>query len=129
MSCHSSTAEDHRDIEVVDQGGRRLVRRRLPEGVSGLAEFHALVADHLDEDLDLAHVVVGIETDRGPWVQALIAAGYLVYAINPLQVARYRQRHTISGAKSDPADAHTLAELVRLDRDHHRWRRCRFTDR
>jgi transposase len=64
--------------------------------------------------------VVGIETDRGPWVQALIAAGYVVYAINPLQVARYRERHATSGAKSDPGDAHVLAEVVRLDRAHHR---------
>ena len=64
--------------------------------------------------------MVGIETERGPWVQALLAAGYMVYAINPLQVARYRERHSTSGAKSDPADAHLLAEIVRLDRAHHR---------
>jgi transposase len=61
-------------------------------------------------------VGVGIETDRGPWVAALIAAGYQVYAINPLQVARYRERHSVSGAKSDTADAHTLADMVRTDR-------------
>ena len=65
-------------------------------------------------------MLVGIETDRGPWVQALIAAGYTVYAINPLQAARYRERHGTSGAKSDPGDAHVLAEIVRLDRAHHR---------
>ena len=65
-------------------------------------------------------MVVGIETDRGPWVQALVAAGYTVFAVNPLQVARYRERHAVSGAKSDPGDAHVLAELVRLDRAHHR---------
>ena len=61
-------------------------------------------------------MVVGIETDRGPWVQALIAAGYQVYAINPLQVARYRERHSVSGAKSDTGDAHVLADMVRTDR-------------
>ena len=61
-------------------------------------------------------MVVGIETDRGPWVQALIAAGYQVYAINPLQVARYRERHGVSGAKSDTGDAHVLADMVRTDR-------------
>ena len=72
------------------------------------------------EDDEPDEVLVGIETDRGPWVQALIAAGYTVYAINPLQVARYRERHGVSGAKSDPGDAHVLAELVRLDRAHHR---------
>ena len=65
-------------------------------------------------------MLVGIETDRGPWVQALLAAGYVVFAINPLQVARYRERHSPSGAKSDAADAHLLAEIVRLDRAHHR---------
>ena len=60
--------------------------------------------------------MVGIETDRGPWVQALIAAGYQIYAINPLQVARYRERHGVSGAKSDTGDAHVLADMVRTDR-------------
>jgi hypothetical protein len=113
-------AEDHHDVEIVNATGARLARRRLPEGVAGLAGLHALIADHLGPDQDAAQVVIGIETDRGPWVQALLAAGYLVYAINPLQSARYRERHSVSGAKSDPGDAHVLAELVRLDRAHHR---------
>ena len=113
-------AEAHHDIEILDADGRRLARRRLPEGVDGLAALHALVADHRAEEAEADQVVVGIETDRGPWVQALIAAGYIVYAINPLQAARYRERHATSGAKSDPGDAHVLAELVRLDRAHHR---------
>ena len=113
-------AEAHHDVEIVDETGLRLAKRRLPEGVTGLAGLHELIADHLPEDADPEQVVVGIETDRGPWVQALIAAGYTLYAVNPLQVARYRERHGVSGAKSDPGDAHTLAELVRLDRAHHR---------
>jgi transposase len=99
-----------------------LVRRRLPEGVAvaGLAQLHALIADQLGEDGEPGSVLVGIETDRGPWVQALIATGYAVYAINPMQVSRYRERHAASGAKSDPGDAHVLAEIVRIDRSHHR---------
>lgn len=75
-------------------------------------------------DLDPAHaagrVRIGIESDRGTWVQALRSAGYRVFAINPMSVARYRERHSISGAKSDPGDAHVLAEIVRLDHTHHR---------
>jgi transposase len=113
-------AEAHHDVEVVDETGTVLARRRLPEGVVGVGVLHGLIGDHLGDDDVPGQVVVGIETDRGPWVQALIAAGYTVYAVNPLQVARYRERHATGGAKSDPGDAHVLAELVRLDRAHHR---------
>ena len=109
-------AEDHHDVELVNDQGQVLARRRLPEGVEGIAGLHALVADHLSEDWAemepeqvQALVKVGIETDRGPWVAALVAAGYGVFAINPLSVARYRERHSTSGAKSDAADAHVLA--------------------
>jgi transposase len=104
------------DVEVQDEAGRRLGRARLAEGVAGIARLHELIAEQLGEDEGPGQVVVGIETGRGPWVAALIAAGYQVYAINPLQVARYRERHSVSGAKSDTADAHTLADMVRTDR-------------
>jgi transposase len=120
-------AEDHHDIELADDDGRLLTRRRLPAGIEGIAGLHALVAEHLGEDGDelepdqlQAMVKVRIETDRGPWVAVLVAAGYEVFAINPMSVARYRKRHSTSGAKSDAADAHLLAEIVRLDRGHHR---------
>lgn len=109
-------AEDHHDVELQDESGRRLARARLPEGVAGVARLHALIGEHLAEDADPGEVAIGIETDRGPWVQALVAAGYIVYAINPRQVARYRERQSNSGAKSDAADAHTLADMVRTDR-------------
>jgi transposase len=113
-------AEDHHDVEVVDEAGRRLARKRFPEGVAGFAGLHALIADHVPETAEPNDVVIGLETDRGPWVTALIAAGYQVFAINPMQVARYRERYSTSGAKSDRGDAHVLAEIVRLDRAHHR---------
>ena len=108
-------AETHHDVELMDATGRRLVKARLPEGVAGMARLHAMIAEALGEDAEEAEVLVGIETERGPWVAALVAAGYTVYAINPLQVARYRERHSVSGAKSDAADAHTLADMVRTD--------------
>jgi Transposase/Transposase IS116/IS110/IS902 family len=113
-------AEDHHDVELVDEAGRRLDKARLPEGVEGIRRLHELAAAHLPADAEPDQVVVGIETDRGPWVQALLAAGYQVYAINPMQAARYRERHSTSGAKSDRGDARVLAELVRLDRHAHR---------
>jgi transposase len=105
-------AEEH-DVELQDHTGMLLAKARLDDGVQGVTKLHELVARHRDS-VD-SEVLVGIETDRGPWVQALIAAGYRVYAINPLQVARYRERRTVSGAKSDAGDAHTLADMVRTD--------------
>ena len=120
-------AEEHHDIEVQDESGTVLAKKRLPEGLVGMVAFHELLGRHVPAgwaDLDPAEaagkVVVGIETDRGPWVAALVAAGYRVFAINPTSAARYRQRHSMSGAKSDSTDAHLLAEIVRVDRAHHR---------
>nr|WP_275262995.1 IS110 family transposase [Mycolicibacterium chubuense] len=110
-------AEDHHDIHLMDADGTKLASRRLPEGLAGIRGFHEMVASYADEP---AQVVIGIETDRGLWVEALAAAGYEVFAVNPLAVARYRDRHQVSGAKSDAADAKLLADLVRTDRHNHR---------
>jgi hypothetical protein len=108
-------AEDHHDIEVMDEAGRVLAKRRLPEGVAGMARLHELIGEHLGEDGGDPEVAVGIETGRGPWVAAMIAAGYVVYPVNPLQASRYRERHGVSGAKSDGGDSHMLADMVRTD--------------
>jgi len=110
-------AEEHHDVHVMNPDGQPLGRARVPEGIDGIARLHALVADHAD---DPAEVVVGIETDRGLLVTSLVAAGYQVYAVNPRAVDRYRDRHAMSGAKSDGGDAKVLADLVRTDRHNHR---------
>jgi hypothetical protein len=112
-------AQDHHDVDLVDEAGRRLSTTRLPEEVEGIRRLHELTAAHLPEDAEPDPVVVGIETDRGPWVQALLAAGDQVNAVNPMQAARSRERHATSRAKSDQGDAHVLVELVHLDRDAH----------
>ena len=107
-------AEDHHDIELMDGSGRRLAKARLGEGVAGMARLHAMIGEWLGEaDDEDVEVLVGIETDRGPWVAALVASGYTVLAVNPLQAARFRERLGVSGAKSDAADAHVLADMVR----------------
>jgi transposase len=110
-------AEDHHDVYLMDADGARLASRRLPEGLTGIGALHELIADHVGEP---SQVVIGIETDRGLWVQALGVSGYQVFAVNPLAVARYRERHRVSGAKSDAGDAKVLADPVRTDRHNHR---------
>src|SRR5262245_55093415 len=110
-------AEAHHDVFVEDSVGRCLGGGRLPEGVEGVARFHALVLEHVEDPAD---VVVATETDRGLFVTALVASGYTVLAVNPLSTSRYRERLSTSGAKSDPGDARVLAELARLDSHNHR---------
>jgi hypothetical protein len=79
-----------------------------------MARFHGFVGGRLGDD-DEAEIVVGIDTDHGPWVTALIAAGYRVLPVDPQQSARFRARYAVSGAKSDACDAHVLADMVRTD--------------
>ena len=99
---------------------RRVVgwqRLGFPRGVEGIARFHELVGAHVQ---DPGEVLIGIETDRGLFVSALVAAGYGVYAVNPMSTSRYRDRHSTSGAKSDAGDAQVLSDMVRTDRHRHR---------
>ena len=111
-------AEGHHDVVAQDDAGKALARRRLPEGADGIARFHEMVASCLGEDAepDPARVVVVIETDRGPWVKALAAAGYRVYPANPKQAARHKEAIAVSGKKDDFFDAGALADMGRTRR-------------
>jgi transposase len=110
-------AEAHHDVRVLDEHGGDLAKGRIADGLEGVAAFHAMVAEHAGAP---DQVLIGIETDRGLLVGALVASGYRVYAVNPLAASRYRGRHTTSRAKSDRGDAKVLADLVRTDRHNHR---------
>ena len=110
-------AEAHHDVHLEDGDGKRLAKARLPEGIEGVARFHEFVAPFVDEPDE---VTIATETDRGLFVGALVAAGYRVLAVNPMSTSRYRERHSTSGAKSDPGDAFVLAELARTDSHNHR---------
>src|SRR5258705_12686462 len=103
-------AEDHHDVWVMNQDGLRLAAEQIPEGRAGIARMHSLLATYAEEP---KQVGIGIETDHGLWVEALAAAGYQMYAVNPLAASRYRDRRSVSGAKSDSGDAQGLADLVR----------------
>lgn len=107
-------SEDHHDLLVMTDDGEVRTEARVSDDLVGVTRLHTLVADAMSEVDE--PVVVGIETDRGLLVTSLIAAGYQVYAVNPMVASRYRDRHSIAGAKSDAGDARMLANLVRTDR-------------
>jgi transposase len=116
--CGIDWAEDHHDIALVNQDGQLLARRRIGDDAAGLAELLALLAEHGDTPDD--QIPVAIETPRGLLVACLRATGRPVYPVNPMAVARYRDRHSVSGRKSDHGDAVVLAHVLRTDQDMHR---------
>jgi hypothetical protein len=115
-------AEEHHDVCVLDAEGRVRAKGRVSNDLAGIVKLHDLIAGAIPDDVDVDEPVVsvGIETDRGLLVRALVAAGYRVFAVNPLSVDRYRDRVRVSGAKSDPGDARVLADMVRTDAHQHR---------
>jgi len=116
--CGIDWAEDHHDIAVVDRDGKLLARRRVSDDPAGLAALLALLAEHGDTAGD--PVPVAIETPRGLLTACLRATGRPVYPVNPMAVARYRDRHSVAGRKSDHGDAVVLANVLRTDMDMHR---------
>jgi transposase len=116
--CGIDWAEDHHDIAVVDRDGRLLARRRISDDAAGLAQLLGLLAEHGDTPED--PIPVAIETPRGLLVACLRATGRPVYPVNPMSVARYRDRHSVAGRKSDHGDSFVLASVLRTDMHAHR---------
>ena len=116
--CGIDWAERHHDIALVDDNGRLLAKRRIADDAAGFRALLALLADHgagPDQPVPIA-----METSRGLLAAALLGAGYPLCPINPLAVARYRDRYSVSRAKSDAGDAFVLANILRTDPDAHR---------
>jgi transposase len=116
--CGIDWAEGHHDIALVDEAGQLVAKKRIHESVTGFAELTAMfeaAGDTADDPIPVA-----IETPRGLLVAALRATGRPVFAINPMAVARYRERLSVSRTKSDHADAMALANILRTDAHLHR---------
>ena len=116
--CGIDWAEDHHDIALVDRDRNLLARRRVSDDAAGLAGLLALLAEHGDTPDHL--IPVAIETPRGLLVACLRATSRPVYPINPMSVARYRDRHSVAGRKSDHGDSFVLASVLRTDMHAHR---------
>jgi hypothetical protein len=111
-------AEAHHDVEIEDETILVLARHRLPEGLAGITTLHELVAEHLDPTAE-AEQVQG-HRNRSSALGAGVVGGRLcVFAINRCSGPVSGTALPV-GAKSDPSDPHLLAEIVRLDRAHHR---------
>jgi transposase len=116
--CGIDWAEDHHDIALVDRDGGLVARLRVSDDAAGLARLLELLAEKGDSAED--PVPVAIETPRGLLVACLRAAGRRIYPVNPMATARYRDRHSMAGRKSDHGDAVVLANILRTDLHAHR---------
>ena len=106
-------ATDAHEVCVVDREGRVVERREVPHTTAGLQTL----IDALRElgGGDPSRVAIGIEVPRGALVELCIERGMAVYAINPKQVDRFRDRFTVAGAKDDRRDAHVIGDSLRTD--------------
>jgi transposase len=116
--CGIDWAEDHHDVALVDTDGTLIAKRRIGDDAAGFALLLQLFADAGDSAEE--PIPVAIETGRGLLVACLRATGRKVYAINPMAVSRYRDRHSVAGKKSDAGDALVLANILRTDLAAHR---------
>jgi transposase len=105
-------SEKHR-IALFDRTGNLIGRRDVAHSAAAYAEL----GDWLlrTTQASPAAIAVAIETTHGPVVDALIDRGFRVYAINPKQLDRFRDRYSVAGAKDDTRDADTLGRSLRTD--------------
>lgn len=117
LTCGVDWAESHHDIALVDDRGDLVARARIDTGANGFNTMLTLIAEHGGSVKDTP---IAIETDKNLLVVAAAEAGFTVYPINPRAVARYRERHSQAGRKSDAGGAAVLAHILRTDRHLHR---------
>lgn len=105
-------ASQHHQVCIVDRAGG-CSEETVPHtsaGLAGLADKLAALSPEAPE-----RVAVAIEVPRGPVVETLLERGFHVFALNPKQLDRFRDRHTVAGAKDDRRDAWVLADALRTD--------------
>jgi transposase len=118
ITCGIDWAENHHDVALVDGSGKLVAKRRISDDAEGLRRLLDLLTEAGDTAGD--PIPVAVETARGLLISCLRSTGRAVYSINPMAVARYRERHRVARAKSDHADAMALANILRTDAEMHR---------
>jgi transposase len=117
-------AKDEHTICVLDAEPKVIERRTIEHSGTGLGQLGDLLSKLCEGDPGC--VAVAIETPRGAVVEYLVERGFGVYSLNPKQMDRFRDRHTVAGAKDDRRDAFVLADAVRTDQ--HLFHRVQLDD-
>jgi transposase len=105
-------SEKHR-AALFDRAGKLIERRDVAHSATAYAELGNWLLR--TTQAAPAEIAAAIETTHGPVVDALIDRGFRVYAINPKQLDRFRDRYSVAGAQDDTRDADTLGRSLRTD--------------
>ena len=100
------------DIALLDEAGQLVDSWRITHDAAGVKALLARMGQEGGPDV----VLVGMESGAPLLLDQILGAGYTLYAINPKQADRYRDRHTAAGVKDDRLDALVLADAIRTDR-------------
>lgn len=106
-------ATDAHEVCIVDRAGHIEERREVTHTAAALHAFLDALLQRAQGDP--SRLAIGIEVPRGALVELCVERGFRVYAINPKQVDRFRDRFTVAGAKDDPRDAHVISDALRTD--------------
>ena len=117
-------ASEAHQVCVLDAARRIVSERSFAHAGDAVVAFAEWLNELAGDDPGGA--AVAIEIPRGAVVETLVERGFHVYAINPKQLDRFRDRHSVAGAKDDRRDALVLADSLRTDRDC--FRRVRLDD-
>ena len=117
-------ASTRHEVCIVDRAGQVVERRQVEHTAAALQPFIEALLARAGGDPN--RVAIALEVPRGALVETLVERGFAVYAINPKQLDRFRDRFTAAGAKDDRRDAHVLADSLRTDT--HAFRRVRLED-
>lgn len=105
-------ATDFHDVGLLDEEGREVAYWQVPHRAAGVASL----LERLRKEGGPPEVLVGMESGAILLLGSLLEAGYTVYVLNPKQSDRYRDRHSVAGAKDDRLDWKVCADAVRTDR-------------
>jgi transposase len=106
-------SDEFLDYRLCDQQGQQLIRRRVENNFDGIGELFLALESHASPD----QIGIAIETTHGPWIQALLDRGYVVYPINPKRADAFRESLSANGDKTDPIDTGLALMLVTMHRD------------
>ena len=107
-------ASESHCVFLIDADGRKIGEKVFKHGGRGLAEMVAWLMT-ASGAAEARQIHVAIEVPHGPVVETLIERGFAVYAINPKQMDRFRDRFSPAGAKDDSRDAEVMACTLRTD--------------